>query len=118
MNNKQKTIFLDIDGTLFKHKGNLHRMITEEPVVLDGVVAQFLQWRKDGHYIVLTTARAEGTRRITEAQLLGHGVFFDQLIMGLSNGPRILINDTKPDGMETASAHSILRDGGISEIEI
>ena len=60
-----------------------------------------------------------GTDRVIVSQLhRSHGVFFDQLIMGLSNGPRILINDTKPDGMETASAHSILRDGGISEIEI
>ena len=118
MNSKQKTIFLDIDVTLFKHKRNLHRMITEKPIVLEGVVEQFLQWRKDGHYIVLTTARAEGTRRATEAQLLGNGVFFDQLVMGLTNGPRILVNDTKPDGIETAFAFSIERDSGLGEVNV
>ena len=118
MNNKQKTIFLDIDGTLFQHKGTLDLMMTEEPIVLDGVVEQLVKWRREGHYIVLTTARAEGTRSVTESQLLNNGVFFDQLIMGLTNGCRILINDVKPDGMKTASAYSIARDGGISHIDI
>ena len=116
MNNKQKTIFLDIDGTLFQHKGTLDRMLTEEPVVLNCVIEQFVKWRTAGHYIVLTTARAEGTRSATEAQLLNNGVFFDQLIMGLTNGPRVLINDTKPDGTKTASSHSISRDEGLADI--
>jgi phosphatidate phosphatase PAH1 len=117
MNDKQKTIFLDIDGTILEHKGNLHRMITEPPVVLNNVIEKFLEWRGAGHYIVLTTARAEGVRRITEQQLLNAGVFFDQLVMGLPNGPRILVNDSRPDGINTATAFCVTRDGGISEVE-
>jgi len=118
MNSKQKTFLIDIDGTLVKHRGNLHRMTIEEPEVLPDVVEKFLKWRKDGHYIVLTTARAQGARYITEKQLAKLGIFYDRLIMGLTNGPRVLINDTKPDGVQTAFAYSIERDAGLGEVDI
>jgi hydroxymethylpyrimidine pyrophosphatase-like HAD family hydrolase len=118
MNAKQKTFLIDIDGTLVKHKGDLHRMITEEPEALPNVVEKFLQWRKDGHYIVLTTARAQGARYATEKQLAKLGIFYDRLIMGLTNGARVLINDTKPDGTETAFAYSIERDSGLGEVDV
>jgi len=117
MNDKQKTFFLDIDGTIFEHKGDLHRMITEPIVVLDGVIEKFLEWRSDGHYIILTTARAEGVRTITEQQLFNAGIFFDKLIMGLPNGPRVLVNDSRPDGINTATAYCVTRNIGISEVE-
>ena len=66
MNNKQKTFFIDIDGTLIVHKENLHNMILSEMEVLPNVIEKFLEWRRDGHYIVLTTARAEGARYSTD----------------------------------------------------
>ena len=118
MNNKQKTIFIDIDGTLLKHRGNLHDIITLDPEVLPSVIEKLVEWRRDGHYIVLTTARAEGTRLVTEHQLAKCGIFYDQLIMGLTNGPRILINDKKADVATTASSFSIKRDKGLGGIEI
>jgi uncharacterized HAD superfamily protein len=118
MSNKRKTIFLDIDGTILEHKENLHRMITEEPVVLDSVIDKFLQWRSEGHYIVLTTARVEGVRRVTEDQLSRLGIFFDQLVMGLTTGPRVLINDTKSDGTITALARPLDRNVGLGGIDL
>ena len=118
MNNKQKTFFIDIDGTLIVHKENLHNMILSEMEVLPNVIEKFLEWRRDGHYIVLTTARAEGARYSTERQLSKVGIFYDKLIMGLTNGQRVLINDTKSDGVPSAVAYSITRDAGLGEVNI
>ena len=118
MNNSQKTFFVDIDGTLLKHQGNLHNIITAAPEILPYVLEKFIEWRRDGHYIVLTTARAEGTRLATEHQLAKCGIFYDQLVMGLTNGQRILINDNNPDGLPTAIAHAVTRDAGLGKINI
>jgi hypothetical protein len=70
-----------------------------------------------GHYIILTTARPEGVRASTERQLHEAGIFYDQLVMGLPTGPRVLVNDAKPDGMKTAHAVNLVRDTGIYEIK-
>lgn len=50
-------------------------------------------------------------------QLTDVGLFYDQLVMGLPNGPRVLINDKKPEGIVSAVAYSIERDGGIKDID-
>jgi hypothetical protein len=38
--------------------------------------------------------------------------------MGIGGGDRIVINDNKPDGRQTAFAFNIERDKGIKDIEI
>jgi hypothetical protein len=55
-------------------------------------------------------------RKATEEQLARLGVFYDQLIMGIGGGDRILINDNKPDGRETAFAINLERNKGIDDI--
>lgn len=58
-------------------------------------------------------------RKFTEEQLEAAGIFYDQLIMGIGGGVRVLINDLKPGSDEqTAIAFNIKRDIGISKIEI
>ena len=118
MHTPPKTILIDIDGTILCHKGDLYKMMTEEPIVLPHVIERFLQWRREGHHIVLTTARTEGCRHTTERQLAKVGVFYDKLVMGLTSGPRVLINDIKPNGKKTAFAFSIPRDTGLGEVNI
>jgi len=118
MNDKRKCIFIDIDGTIFEYHQNLYNMCMDEPVLLEGVIAKFLEWRQNDYYIVLTTARAEGTRFATEKQLASVGVFYDKLIMGLPNGNRYLINDRKPDTGDSAFAICLDRDQGIGNIEL
>lgn len=111
------TYFLDIDGTLLHHGNDLYGMMMGEPRPIQGTQETLLKWRADGHYIVITTARPEGLRSLTERQLHSVGIFYDQLVMGLTSGPRVLVNDTKPDGTITAIAHSIERDSGIANIK-
>ena len=113
-----KTIFIDIDGTIFEHQKNLHKMITGKQNLIVGTVDKFLEWRKKGYYIVITTARPEGTRKVTEQQLMNAGLFYDQLVMGLPTGPRVVINDEKPDKTQTAFGVCIKRNSGIKDIKI
>ena len=116
--NLRKTVFCDIDGTIFEHKQDLHTMMVELPVILPGVITKLTEWRLKDYYIVLTTARPEGCKSTTEAQLRHFGIFYDQLIMGLPCGPRVVINDQKPDGMITSEAICIGRNQGLSRVDI
>ena len=115
---KRKTILMDIDGTIFYHKDNLYHMVKDVPVLLDGTIERLLEWRAKEYYIVLTTARPEGCRSATEEQLKNAGVFYDQLVMGLPAGPRVLINDMKPDGTITAEGVNLVRNEGIYEVDV
>ena len=90
---KPKTLFIDIDGTLFKHHHSISDVYNKECEVLPGVVEKINEWDSQGHKIILTTARKESTRKITESQLKKFGLAWDQLIMGVSSGVRFLIND-------------------------
>ena len=91
---KPKTIFCDIDGTLLKHAHKISDVLVDgNAVLLEGVRQKIDQWDSQGHRIILVTARKESTRAVTEAQLSSLGIAYDQLIMGITSGARILIND-------------------------
>jgi len=119
MDIRPKTIFCDIDGTLVKHapphiaSTNNHKM-----ELLDGTLESLVEWDKKGYRIILTTGRKESLRKVTEHQLSEAGIFYDQLIMGIGGGERILINDCKDNGDQYASAINIKRNKGIKEIQI
>jgi histidinol phosphatase-like enzyme len=118
-NEMKKTLFIDIDGTIFKHQGNLSKIFSKQAIILEGVKDKFNEWEGKGYKIILTTGRKECLRKITEKQLLNNGLFFDQLIMDLNRGERILINDIKPNYiMKVATAIEIERDKGIKNINI
>jgi uncharacterized HAD superfamily protein len=115
----KKTLFIDIDGTLVRHKGNLSNVYLEEPELLPGVIDKLNKWNADGHKIILTTGRPESMRKITNEQLEKFGIFYDQLIMGLTRGERIVINDKKPSlDITTASAIQVNRNEGLININI
>jgi mannose-6-phosphate isomerase-like protein (cupin superfamily) len=120
MNHKSKTIFCDIDGTLIKHYGNLSKQIdiNSEMECLPNSIEAINLWDKYGYKIILTTGRRESDRKITENQLSDLGIFYDQLIMGLGNGERILINDKKPCGTyNTAYAINTIRNKGLNHYD-
>jgi len=114
-----KTIFCDIDGTIFKHKGDINKNLLEPPEILNGVIEKFKEWDKNNYKIILTTGRKEGNREETKQQLKILGINYDELIMGLPNGDRIIINDKKEKGIEnTAYAYNIVRNEGINNINL
>lgn len=119
MDNRPKTIFLDIDGTLFFHFGTLNHQITKPPKLLPGVLEKLHEWDRKGYKIILTTGRRESSRTITEKQLQDCGIFFDQLIMGVTGGQRVLINDLKQNSDKpTALIICPKRNEGIEDINI
>lgn len=116
----KKTIFCDIDGCIFLHNGTIQE-ISELPVkVLDGVQKRFKEWKEAGHYIILVSARPEYLRAKTGEDLESFGLYYDRLILGLPNYPRVLINDTKPycNLDVTAEAITVTRDKGLESVVI
>tara|TARA_R110002020_G_scaffold55309_1_gene153540 strand:+ start:22883 stop:23242 length:360 start_codon:yes stop_codon:yes gene_type:complete len=117
-NNHRKTFFIDIDGTLLKHKGDFSDISTDEPKILPYVREKMNEWCSKEYNIIIVTARRESVRSVTEHQLQSLGIPYDQLIMGIGKGERIIINDKRPNGDITASAINIDRDMGFTEINI
>jgi len=114
-----KTLFLDIDGTLGKHENpSKTSLLSHKMEVLDGTIEKLLEWNKKGYTIILTTGRRESNREVTVKQLQEAGIFYDQLIMGVGRGPRVVINDIKPDGMITAYSINVVRNSGLLNVDI
>ena len=119
IDNRPKTIFCDIDGTLTKHTLPTQSQLPSNKMeLLDGTLDKLNEWDQKGYRIILTTGRKEGLRSQTEKQLQEVGIIYDQLIMGIGGGARYIINDNKPDGRETAFAVNIERNEGIKNINI
>lgn len=118
MNTRPKTIICDIDGVLLKHMGEISYQHLGKPKVLKGVLEAFAEWDRKGYYIILMTGRRESTRTYTEKQLAECGIFYDYLIMGISGGIRVLINDCKSKSREKqAVAVNLKRNAGIKSLE-
>lgn len=119
MNERPLTIFLDIDGCILKHYShpNGHTVPPEKTELLPGAKEKFNEWIMKEYKIILVTGRKECTRAETEAQLRYHGLVWDQLIMGIGGGRRVLINDTKPStDLPTAKSFVIMRNVGLSSL--
>jgi hypothetical protein len=111
----EKTIITDLDGTLCEHNPLVIRGKLEMKL-LPGTLEKLLEWRSRFYTIILITGRKEKHRAVTIQQLTKARIPYDELIMGLGRGKRIVINDIKPDGTLTAVAYNLERNQGISSI--
>lgn len=109
-----KTWFIDIDGVIFEHNGYLYSKESNHEIPLPGVLS-FFQSLDCNDKVILCTARKESFRQNTEASLLATGIRYDLLLMNLPTGKRIIINDKKDDGMQTAFAVNVKRNSGIKK---
>jgi hydroxymethylpyrimidine pyrophosphatase-like HAD family hydrolase len=113
-----KTVFCDIDGTLLAHTGDILENL-QTTSVLPHVLESIRKWDKLNYRIILTTGRQESTRRQTEQQLMNAGIVYSDLIMGLPNGSRVVINDKKPNSIEnTCYAVNIPRNEGLAHLDL
>ena len=112
----RKTIFCDIDGTLIHHWGEkcLVKTMENDAILLPDVLETVDGWKNKEYMIILTTARPESMREITEKQLQSVGLFYDKLIMGLPRGKRVVVNDCKPNMEETAVGVTVERNKGLA----
>lgn len=119
MDTRPKTLFIDIDGTLTQHTKLSNTAHPEWPMQpLAGTIDKILEWEAKGYNIILVTGRKECMRESTIAQLARCGIIYDQLIMGIGGGPRVLINDMKPDGSRYAHAINVQRNEGIGGLDL
>ena len=118
INNKPKTIICDIDGVLLEHRNQgLSSQLYSSP--LENTIDKLTEWDSKGYNIILITGRRESLRKNTEKQLTMYGIFYDQLVMGVGGGDRIVINDRKPNSeRNTAHAINLNRNEGIKNVEI
>lgn len=111
---KKNTYFIDIDGTIFMYR-NFNNYQSEPAQVIKNSKQYLQQIWDDGHYIVLVTARPEKLREFTESELKINNIPYNQLVMGIERGPRILINDMEFNSNEKrAFAINVKRDEGIN----
>ena len=107
---ERKTYFIDIDGTLLHHHQDFTQSLeTDELLALPGAKKKTIQWHCEGSMLILTTARPESTRALTERQLQLAGIIYDTLIMGIGSGERILINDYSDPHKLKARAFNVNR---------
>lgn len=106
------TWILDIDGTLVKHNGY---KIDGFDTLLEGVREFYKSIPKDDK-IILLTARKEEYLPALKDFLKKNNLHYDYLLADIPMGERILINDRKPSGLNTAYAINKNRDEALEVI--
>lgn len=111
---KYFTIFCDIDGTIFEYR-KFNTYLTSTPTPVPTVVDELNKLKKEGHTIVLTSARPENLREHTKKELQNADVPFDQLVLNLARGTRYLVNDMEDPTKPRAVSVNIRRNEGFTE---
>jgi hypothetical protein len=101
------TWFIDLDGTILKHNGYLN----DNDELLPGV-KELWDAIPAGDYIIITTGRSEDYQESSLLFLKNNGLRYNHAIFGLPLGERIVVNDPKPGGLQTAIAWNVERDQG------
>lgn len=101
-----KTWIFDVDGTIVRHNGHL----TQEGDQLLPGVKEFFESIPATDVIVLMTARKPEYQDSLKRFLAKNNIRFDYLLSDMPQGERILVNDRKPSGLQTAYAVNKDRD--------
>ncbi len=110
--NDKPVVFCDIDGTIIEAQSRVGvKSYDKEPVPLKKNVAKLLALQDKGAQFVFTTSRENGYNSKTRDILYGLGFKSFELISGLQNSRRILINDfNNANPYPRAEAINIFRD--------
>ena len=101
------TWIIDIDGTI----AEVNQYPYDNDKLLPGVKEM---WDKIPVHdmIILMTAREEAVKDKTLAFIDSHGLRYNKAIFGVHHGERIVVNDNKPGGLQTAIAWNVKRNNG------
>lgn len=92
--NDKPVIFCDIDGTVIHNQGRVgENSYLNKPVPLVNNVKRLLELQENGAQFIFTTARPTEYKSVTRQMLYDLGFKSFDLIVGLQNSRRILIND-------------------------
>ena len=100
-----KTWIFDLDGTLVKHNGYLTEVGDD---ILPGV-KEYLSKLPEEDKVIIITSRGEEYRQMTENFLKENGIRYDAIFYAMPMGERILVNDAKPSGLQTAYSFNLQR---------
>lgn len=110
-----KTWLLDIDGTIVKHNG--HKLTDKEQLLPE--VKNILERNiRIEDTIILTTSRKDNESNHIKELIKDICKCNVKLVSQLPHGERILINDQKESGLNTAYAINVKRDNGLSNVSI
>lgn len=105
------TWIIDLDGTIFEHNGYLRG----EDILLPGVKEFWLNIPAND-FILILTARSKKFYNPTIESLEKFNLRYNQIMFDLPTGERILINDVKPSGLNTAIAINLQRNNGLNNL--
>jgi hypothetical protein len=116
---KNPTYFIDIDGTIIKYR-KFTELGNTVPKPIQDVIDYLNEQFTNGAVIIVTTARPDDYRLLTEHELNVVGLNYHQIIMNCGRGSRIILNDLDPDNLEIPRAVGInlKRDEGLKNIII
>ena len=101
-----KSWIFDLDGTIVKHNGY---KTDGKDSLLPGA-KEYLDELPAEDRIIIFTSRTREYKEITLAFLQEQGVRYDDILFDMPMGERVVVNDIKPSGLETAIALNIERD--------
>jgi hypothetical protein len=106
------TIFLDIDGVIFKNSSEYFKPLWGESEVIEKNVDTIKKIYNTGRIqLILTTARTKKYAEITEKQLEDAGIKYDQILYGMLHSQRIIINDySKSNPYKSCDSINLKRD--------
>ena len=102
-----KNYLIDIDGTI----AEVNQPPYENDKLLPGVKEMWAQIPKDD-MIVIMTARPKDIQEQTLQFIKDNGLHYHLAIFGVHHGERIVVNDNKPGGLQTAIAWNVKRNKG------
>lgn len=110
--NEFMTIFIDLDGVLVKNSSEHFDPKIGSTSKIEANTKKINDLYDNGKtMIIITTARKESFRKITEEQLLKEGIKYHSLLMGLYSAKRVLINDfSKTNTYPSAISINLERD--------
>ena len=107
------TWIIDVDGTI----AEVNRYPYDDDKLLPGVKEMWGNIPTQD-MIIIMTAREESVKEKTLAFIDSHGLRYDRAVFGVHHGERIVVNDNKPGGLQTAIAWNVKRNKGYDKVGI
>lgn len=105
--NLAHTWIFDVDGTI----AEVNQYPYNDDKLLPGVIEMWEQIPKDD-MIIIMTAREKEVQEKTLEFIRNNGLHYHLAVFGVNHGERIVVNDNKPGGLQTAIAWNVKRNNG------